>query len=430
MRRQAYRFQLKTTPATEQTLAQFAGCRRFVYNKALALQKDHLRNGERIRGYAALCKQLTDWRHDAVMAFLAKAPTHPLQQALKDVHRTCKNFLTGKGGFPRFRKKGVRESFRYPDPKQIKLDEKNSRIFLPKLGWMSYRKSRCVEGEIKQVTVIQESGSDSKWYVSIQTERAMNRSTQNEGASVGVDLGVVTFATVSDGTVYEPMNSYRKHEKKLAVAQRKLAKKVKRSSNRRKQVRRIQKIHKKIADIRRDFLHKTSTAISKNHAVVIIEDLNVKGMSASASGTPEKPGKAVRAKSGLNKSILDQGWGEFRRQLQYKFDWLGGKLISVSPRNTSITCSNCKHTSQENRRTQAKFCCVKCGYSENADVNAAKNVLAAGRAVIACGEIRWDLYEAGTTRVCGSAAFMESPSFREGRTSRMYHNENHFLEVV
>jgi putative transposase len=346
------------------------------------------------------------------MPFLAEAPTHPLQQALKDVHRTCMNFLTGKVGFPRFRKKGVRESFRYPDPKQIKLDENNSRIFLPKLGWIRYRKSRCVEGEIKQVTVIQEAG---KWYVSIQTERAMNKQKEQDGSPIGVDLGVAKFATVSDGTVYKPMNSYRKHAKKLAAAQRKLSKKAKRSANRQKQVRRIQKIHKKISDIRRDFLHKTSTAISKNHALVIIEDLNVKGMSASASGTNEKPGKAVRAKSGLNKSILDQGWGEFRRQLQYKLDWLGGKLISVPSKNTSIKCSDCKHTSQENRRTQSVFCCVKCGYRENADLNAAKNILAAGRAVIACGEIRRELYEAGTTHVRGFAAVMESPSFRSDR---------------
>jgi putative transposase len=264
MRRQAYRFQLKTTPVTQQILAQFAGCRRFVYNKALALQMELLRNGERIKNYAGLCKQLTDWRHDIEMPFLAEAPTHPLQQALKDVHRTCMNFLTGKVGFPRFRKKGVRESFRYPDPKQIKLDENNSRIFLPKLGWIRYRKSRCVEGEIKQVTVIQEAG---KWYVSIQTERAMNKQKEQDGSPIGVDLGVAKFATVSDGTVYKPMNSYRKHAKKLAAAQRKLSKKAKRSANRQKQVRRIQKIHKKISDIRRDFLHKTSTAISKNHAL-------------------------------------------------------------------------------------------------------------------------------------------------------------------
>jgi putative transposase len=121
--------------------------------------------------------------------------------------------------------------------------------------------------------------------------------------------------------------------------------------------------------------------------MVCIEDLRVKNMSCSASGTAESPGKNVRAKSGLNKSTLDQGWFEFRRQLDYKLAWNGGWLIAVPPQNTSRTCPACGHVSAENRQTQAEFRCVECGYEENADVVGAINILARGHRVAACGEL-------------------------------------------
>lgn len=198
-------------------------------------------------------------------------------------------------------------------------------------------------------------------------------------------MGIARFSTLSDGTYYNPINSFKKYQNKLAKLQRKLSKKVKFSANWRKFNLKIQKLHQKIANVRNDFLHKTSTAISKNHALVVIEDLQIANMSKSAKGTLENPGKNVRTKSGLNKSILDQGWGEFRRQLAYKLKWLGGKLITVNPQYTSQCCSNCGCIEKDNRKTQAKFKCVSCGYEINADVNAANNILAAGLAVLACG---------------------------------------------
>ncbi|MCQ4323335.1 RNA-guided endonuclease InsQ/TnpB family protein, partial [Stutzerimonas stutzeri] len=154
--------------------------------------------------------------------------------------------------------------------------------------------------------------------------------------------------------------------------------------NWKKEKSRIQKIHARIGNARRDYLHKTSTAISQNHAMVCIEDLQVRNMSRSAAGSTEKPGRNVRAKSGLNKSILDQGWFEFRRQLDYKLAWNGGWLVAVPPQYTSRTCPCCGHVSAENRRTQAKFECVGCGFEENADVVGAINVLRAGHARFAC----------------------------------------------
>ena len=145
-------------------------------------------------------------------------------------------------------------------------------------------------------------------------------------------------------------------------------------------------IHSRIAQSRRDFLHKTSTQLSNNHALIVVEELKIRNMSKSAHGDREKPGHRVKAKSGLNKAILDQGWGEFKRQLDYKQTWRGGLLLSVNPQHTSQCCHACGHIAKENRVSQADFYCQQCGHKDNADMNAAKNILAAGHAVLACGE--------------------------------------------
>lgn len=361
-------------------MRRFAGSCRFAFNKALALQKARYEKGEKKLGYAGLCKLLTEWRNSMETAWLADAPVHPLQQTLKDLERAYSNFFAKRADFPRFKKKGQSESFRYPDPKQIKLDQPNSRLFLPKLGWLRYRDSRDVLGVVKNVTVNQSCG---KWYVSIQTEREVALPLP-QGGAVGIDMGVAQFATLSDGTFYVPLNSFKRHEVALRKAQQAMSRKTKFSNNWKKAKARVQKIHSRIGNARRDYLHKTSTTISKNHAMVCIEDLQVRNMSKSAAGTSDAPGKNVRAKSGLNKSILDQGWFEFRRQLDYKLAWSGGWLIAVSPRNTSRTCPCCGHVSADNRQTQARFACVECGFEENADVVGAINVLRAGHARLAC----------------------------------------------
>lgn len=187
------------------------------------------------------------------------------------------------------------------------------------------------------------------------------------------------FATLSDGTDYDPLNAFKRHEKALAKAQRAMARKQRFSNNWKKAKTRVRALHARIGNARRDYLHQLSHTISKNHVMVCIEDLRVRNMSASATGTVDAPGKRVRAKSGLNKAILDQGWGEFRRQLEYKLTWRGGELLAVPPQNTSRTCPRCGHIAKENRRSQARFCCVQCDYENHADVVGAINVLRAGR---------------------------------------------------
>ena len=199
-------------------------------------------------------------------------------------------------------------------------------------------------------------------------------------------MGIARFATFSDGSYLAPLNSFKRHEATLRKAQRAMSRKTKFSNNWKKAKARIQRIHARIGNARRDYLHKATTTISKNHAMVCIEDLQVRNMSKSAAGSAEKPGGNVRAKSGLNKSILDQGWFEFRRQLDYKLAWNGGWLIAVQPANTSRTCPACGCASAKNRLTQARFACVECGFEENADLVGAINILARGHRVAACGD--------------------------------------------
>jgi putative transposase len=297
----------------------------------------------------------------------ADAPSQALQQSLKDLEQGYVNFFAKRAAFPKPKKKGRHDAFRYPQGTQ--LDQGNSRAFLPKLGWLRYRNSREVLGTVKNVTVSQSAG---QWYVSIQTEREVEQPIP-QGEAVG-----------SDGTVFEPLNSFRKHEARLARYQRAMSRKVKFSNNWKKAKAKLQRIHARIGNARRDYLHKCSARISQNHVMVCIEDLQVRNLSKSASGSTDAPGRNVRAKSGLNKSILDQGWAEFRRQLDYKLTWNGGYLIAVPPQYTSQTCPQCGHVSKDNRQTQARFACVSCGFESNADVVGAINILRAGYARLAC----------------------------------------------
>ena len=376
--KKAFRFELMPKGSHIRSMKQFCGCARFVFNKALAYQKELYETDKTTKfSYTRLANFLPVWKKE--YPWLKDCHSQVLQQSLKDLESAYKNFFAKRTNFPQFKRKSGRNSFRYPQG--IKLEEQNNRIYLPKLGWIRYRKSQAISGKIKNVTVSQRTG---KWYVSIQTEQETTNPLSTAQTAVGIDMGIACFATLSDGSCYEPSNSFRHHQKTLRKAQQAMSRKQKFSSNWQKAKTRVQKIHNRIADIRKDYLHKISTTISKSHAIVCIEDLQIKNMSKSASGTKETPGRNVSAKSGLNKSILDQGWHEFRRQLEYKLAWNGGILITVPPKNTSRTCPECGYISAENRQTQAGFRCMSCGFEENADLVGAINILRAGHAQIAC----------------------------------------------
>ncbi len=379
-RLQAYKYELMPSGEQQRDMRRFAGSCRFVFNKALALQKECYEQGKKKLGYAGLCKLLTEWRHSAETAWLKETHSQPLQQTIKDLERAYVNFFEQRADFPRFKKKGMSDSFRYPQG--CKLDQANGRIFLPKLGWVRYRNSRDVLGDICNVTISQSGG---KWFASIQTRREVP-AEQPTGGIVGLDMGIARFVTLSDGSHLDPLNSFKKHQQRLKRYQRRMARKVKFSQNWKKAKAKVTQIHIDIGNARKDYLHKASATISQNHAIVCIEDLQIRNMSKSSKGSAEQHGKQVRQKSGLNRAILDQGWGEFRRQLDYKLAWRGGHLIAVPPHNTSRTCPACGHVSKENRRSQAQFACVACGYENHADVVGAINVLERGHRLLACGE--------------------------------------------
>ena len=379
--RKAFKFKLKPTAENRQMMAQTAGCVRLVWNKSLAKVKESLDTNAGYKGYVPMAGELKAWKKDESTSFLKLVHSQPLQQVLKDLDRAIRDGFKKKKGFPSFKKKGREDkSFRYPQGVKIEDDK----VYLPKIGWIKFQNSREIEGVIKNTTVSFYAGH---WYIAFQTEFEQSEPKHSSTSAVGIDLGIAKFATVSDGQEIAPLNSLRLLESDLTKAQKSLSRKQKGSNNRRKQKHKIQKIHKKIRNVRQDFLHKASTNLSKNHAVIVLEDLRVKNMSSSAKGTIEDPGKNVKAKSGLNKSILDQGWYEFRRMLEYKQEWRGGKVVVIPAHHTSQRCSKCGWTEKANRKSQAVFSCVKCGHSENADLNAAKNILAAGSTVIACGDI-------------------------------------------
>jgi putative transposase len=378
-RLQAFKYELMPTGEQQRDMGCYAGSCRFVYNKALALQKTNYEAGGKFVGYVAMANLLPEWKKE--FPWLKESPSQALQHALKNLERAYKNFFEKRADFPRFKRKGKGDSLRFPQGCEI--DQANGRIKLPKLGWMRYRNSRDILGIPKNITISQCGG---KWYASIQTEREVEQPIPNATSAIGIDMGITRFATLSDGSFVAPLNSFKKHEVRLNRYQRAMSRKVKFSKNWQKAKRRVQNIHARIGNARRDFLHKTTTIISKNHAMVAIEDLQVRNMSKSSKGNAQKAGKNVAQKSGLNRAILDQGWFEFRRQLEYKLNWNGGILVPVPAHHTSQTCPACGHVAAENRQTQAKFECVDCGHTDNADVVGAMNVLARGHRVAACGE--------------------------------------------
>ena len=382
--RKAYKVRLKTNKDIESKLVRFFGSGRFLWNKSLAMNLERLEQGQDLLWYQELAFWLKLWKRSEEYAFLKECPSQVLQQKLMDLDRAFRDSFDRSQPLKRlpvFKRKGRGEGIRFPQG--FKID--NRRLFLPKIGWVGFHKSRDIEGKVKNITITKKA---NWWYASIQVEQVVDIKTHSSVLEVGIDAGIKCFAAFSDGTLVKGVNSFRRHEDALAREQQKLARKEKGSQNWKKQKRKISRLHHTIANLRSDFLHKLTTEVSQNHATVYVEGLNIRGMSASARGTVEEPGRNVRAKSGLNKSILDQGWGEFRRQLDYKLCWHGGSLVEVESRYSSQRCSCCGYTEKRNRRSQAVFVCLACGYEQHADVNAARNILTVGQTGMACAANR------------------------------------------
>lgn len=387
----AYRFEMMPNGAQQAAMRRTIGCCRKVYNLGLDLQVKRNEAGEKFLSGFDLVKQLPGWKKEFL--WLKTAPAHALQQSLLDLHKAFVNFYEKRAAFPQPKRKFAKESFRFPDPKQFRVDQGNALITLPKFGKIRYRKSRSIEGSIKNLTI---SCKNDRWFVAIQTLQNITDRLPASG-EVGVDRGIAHFAALSNDAFVDRSPAMLKRlealEARRARYQRAMSRKQgpvkgkrRASNNWKKSLRKTQRISAKIAHIRQDFLHKESRKLVNDNGFIVFEDLNIKGMSASASGTLEAPRKRVAQKRGLNRSILEQGWGAFARMVEYKNAWNGGITLYIPPQYTSQTCAACGHVDRENRKSQADFHCIQCGHQDNADVNAAKNILARGHRVLACGE--------------------------------------------
>ena len=310
-------------------------------------------------------RRACEWHRDV--------PTDFSQPLLRAVDLAWKDFFAKRNQVPNFKKRGVDwATMRTLTRKAFRVARR--RIKLPKLGWIKIRAHRRIVGTPKTVSLTKDCG---QWFVSVTCE-IVEREPKHSHASkaIGLDMGIAVAVADSDGGLIENPRWMERSRRKLARAQRRLARKRKGSNRRAKARARVARIHRTIRNQRKDWQHKLTHAYTKSHGVIAVEALQVRNMMRSAKGTAEKPGRSVKAKAGLNRAIADVGWGEIRRQLKYKADWRGGIVLEVDPRNTSISCRKCGHTSKDNRPTQALFLCVKCGHREHADTHASRKVLA------------------------------------------------------
>lgn len=370
-----YQYRLKTKAKHMQAFAQVAGCRRYVWNRLLKEQIEPiaiLRHQEKVQfgkvqsqypSYAGMCKIITGWRSE--LAWLKDAPVHTLQQAARDLVTALSRVKDG-AGFPKPKRKGqATESFRLPDPATFSVEQDNSRIRVPKIGWLSYYNSRSFVGIIKTLTILKRDGH---WFASLQVE-VPDREPSPQTEMIGIDRGVVHFATLSTGEFIDGPSPLEASLRKLRIEQRSLARKQKGSNRWRLQRQRVSRLQSKIGRVRKDFLHKASTMLTKNHSKIALEKLEVQKMGSSKNST-------------LNRRIHDQGWYTFEQMLKYKLAARGGALVHVPAPYTSQQCSQCGYCAATNRKSQALFVCGNCQVTLHADINAACNVKKAGQALL------------------------------------------------
>ena len=299
-------------------------------------------------------KQLTDLKD---IDWIADVPSQSLQNVIERLDVAYQKFFSG-GGFPRWAAKHRYNSILL---KSVKID--GNSVKLPKLGTVKTFKDRFVHGVPKTATIVREhdGGRPPAYYICI-TSRIKRYPIQlvSESQAVGLDMGITHFCVSSQGEYVSNPRHFAKYERKLRIENRSLARKKKASANWYKQKAKLSQLHAKIGRIRRDFLHRQSWRIVRDNGLIAVEDLKVKNM----------------VRSRLAKHISDAGWSMFRSQLSYKADWYGRIFVAVDPKYTSQICSECGHREKENRQSQVKFVCLSCDVEQNADVNAAKNILA------------------------------------------------------
>jgi putative transposase len=382
------RYLLALTAEQAEQAEQFGAICRAVWNTGLEQRREYRRRGAWVN-YVEQARQMAEAKKDPDCAWLAGAPSHILQQTLRDLEKACKTHGTWK---VRWRSRAkTSPAFRFPDPKHIQVERLNRRwgqVRLPKLGWVRFRWTRPLGGTIRNATVTRDGG---RWYISFCVEDGITEAAPNGKPAVGVDRGVAVAVATSDGAMHDRQFATPGEQRRLRRLQQRLARSRRvhgrtRRSKRRDAVRaQLGRLNARIRARRADFAAQTAHHLVTRHGLVAVEDLRVKNMTRSAKGTRDAPGKNVRQKAGLNRSILNKGWGGFLLALEHAARYHGATVVKVNPAYTSQRCSRCNLVHANSRESQAEFACTGCGHRDNADVNAAKNILAAGLAVTGRG---------------------------------------------
>ena len=287
-------------------------------------------------------------------------------------------------GFPRFKPVSRFDSLEWVDRGGWKLKIQHRRLYLMGIGEIKINYLRPIMGEPKAITVKREG---SKWWLSVRCVNVPAMPLERSCSETGIDLGIVNQIATSDGELKKGKHFASKAQIQLAAAQRKLATQQRGSNRRRRQVDEVVRIHLKIKNQRSDAAHKLSRQLVNDYDLIALEDLKITDMVRAPKGKadPEQPGaflpNGANRKAGLNRSIYDAGWGQFVSQLSYKAESAGRTVVSVNPCYTSQTCAECHHVDSGNRVNQKEFRCLRCGHCDFADINAARNILRAGRAL-------------------------------------------------
>lgn len=381
-----YKYKLKLTSSQEDCVISWLHTCRAIYNLSLETRVHAYKSIKKNLSSYDLQKQLTELKGEDGYEWIKKVPSQSLQNVIERMDSAYKSFFRG-GGFPKFKN---RYSYSSITLKSIKLDENTNNFVLPKLGNVKVFWSREPKGMLKRATITKENNS---FFISILTEQDVNINPieyHSDKQAVGIDMGVKHFVVSSDGEYVDNPQFVKKHKSQLRILQRKLERQNKGSHNWQKTKNRITNLHLKTRRQRLDFLHKTANLFLNPYDFILAEKLQIKNMTKSAKGTIEEPGKNIKQKSGLNRSLLDLGIGMFFGILQYKSQWQGKTFFQVPPQYTSQKCSICGYIDKENRKTQSEFLCIKCGHEQNADENASNNILREGishfcqREVLAC----------------------------------------------
>ena len=367
--KKAYRFRFYPTPEQEQNLAKTFGCARFAYNYMLRIRTDAWYKEQRRVGYHDTSALLTELKKQPETIWLNEVSSVPVQQSLRHLQTAFGNFFAKRAKYPTFKSKHDKQSAEYTssafkwDGKTLKLAKMDAPL--------NIRWSRTLPKSAKLTTATVTKDAAGRYFVSMLCDDTAQAKPEVTG-KIGIDLGLTHFAILSTGEKIAAPNAFRKNQTKLATLQRRLAKKEKGSANRLKAKLKVARLHAKTADTRRDFLNKLSTRLVNENQVIAIESLAVSNMQKNHC---------------LAKSISDAGWSEFVRQLEYKALWYGRTLVGIDRwYPSSKRCSDCGHTVSKLPLSVREWVCPECGSIHDRDINAARNVLAAGLAVSAHGE--------------------------------------------